>query len=101
MGFSLRVFRHFEDGEITVKEAAAKAGARQVLAVRRESGETINRPSAEEKVGPGDSVVMLLHRSEAADTGRDRESEEIVWSDALSVGIPQSPRHLSEQTHRV
>jgi voltage-gated potassium channel len=87
MGFYLRVFRHFEGGEITVREAVAKAGARQALAVRREGGETINQLSGEEKVGPGDSVVMLLHRSEAADTGRDGESEEIVWSDDLSVGV--------------
>lgn len=87
LGFSLRVFRHFDEGAITVREAVARAGARQALAVNRGSGETVSRPTGDERVGSEDSVVMLLHRSEAPGTGNERESEEIVWSDDLSVGI--------------
>jgi voltage-gated potassium channel len=87
MGFSLTVYRHFEDGDIRVREAAARAGAVQVLSLRREDGETVNQPAGDEKVGSGDSIVMVLHRSDAAGAGGERASEEIVWSDDLSVGI--------------
>jgi voltage-gated potassium channel len=86
MGYSLRVFRHFEGGEITVREAVAGAGALQALAVRRGNGETVSQPTGDEIVGREDTVIMVLHKSDDA-AGEEQGSEEIVWSDDLSVGI--------------
>ncbi len=88
MGYYLRIFRHFEDEDITIGDALTKLNALRAVSLKRSDGEEINDPPRDAVIGKEDSALMLVKITDT-DTESDvpQERKKYEWSEELSVGV--------------
>ncbi len=84
MGYSLKIYSHYETEPIKISEAMDKTHAINALVLHRQNGEDIENPTGELEINKGDSVLMLVHK-----TGSSCELQNTIkWSEDLLLGIP-------------
>jgi len=91
MGYSLKMYRHFDQMDITVEDTLKKTEADTALKIQKSDGRIIEHPARTEKVQKNDSVLFLVKDMEDLEND-DRQivTEKpplIEWSEDLSCGI--------------
>jgi len=88
MGYYLKIFKHFGNGKITIREALEKADALYVAALRTQDGKILERPSLDTEITKSESLVLLVQKKKdiPQSTGA-RTDKEITWSEELRTGI--------------
>lgn len=84
MGYSLRIFPHYEDQVIKISEAMQRTQALNALVLHRKDGTDIENPAENLEIEHGDSVLMLVRNSGASCELHNN----IKWSEDLLLGIP-------------
>lgn len=84
MGYSLNIFSNYEDKPIKVSEAMQRTQALNTLVLHRKDGTDIENPQGDLEIKHGDSVLMLVRKSEA----NCELQSKIKWSEDLLLGIP-------------
>ncbi|WP_419779631.1 bacteriohemerythrin [Maridesulfovibrio sp.] len=84
MGYSLRIFPHYDSNPTTIGEVKAKTGAINALVLHRADGTDIENPTDDMKLDYGDSVLELVKKDGVC---CDLNSD-IKWSEDLLLGIP-------------
>lgn len=84
MGYSLRIFPHYEDQVIKISEAMQRTQALNALVLHRKDGTDIENPAENQEIEHGDSVLMLVRNSGASCELQNN----IKWSEDLLLGIP-------------
>ncbi|ACS80005.1 bacteriohemerythrin [Maridesulfovibrio salexigens] len=84
MGYSLRIFPHYDSAPTTVAEVKGKTGAISALVLHRADGTDIENPSDELELNYGDSVLELVKKDGACCELQNN----IKWSENLLLGIP-------------
>lgn len=88
LGYYLRIFRKFGDGELTVGEVLDTENAIKAIALRTEMGEEILEPGVKAKLPKNSSLVLLVKSGDSMPVKLDSSSKEmIVWSEELMIGI--------------
>lgn len=88
LGYHLKVYRNVTASPIAVADALGETKALRALALQREDGTAAADPLPDDRLAPGESLVLLLH--ERTDSGPEvpsAEGEETGWDSSLSVGI--------------
>ncbi len=89
MGYYLRIFKLFDDRNITISEALTKADALYAVALKTGDGEIHEMPSRDMEITKNDSLVMLVKKIKNIPQPDVSQKEiGITWSDNLSIGIP-------------
>nr|WP_169433124.1 bacteriohemerythrin [Maridesulfovibrio zosterae] len=84
MGYSLRIFPHYDENPLKVSDAIQRTQALNALVLHRQDGTDIENPNGELKIVHGDSVLMLVRNSDPA----CKLQSKIKWSNDLLLGIP-------------
>lgn len=84
MGYSLRIFPHYDSTPLTVADIKEKTGAINALVLHRADGTDIENPADELELNYGDSVLELVKKDGAS----CELQTNIKWSEDLLLGIP-------------
>lgn len=84
MGYSLRIFPHYENEQTTIGAVKEKTGAINALVLHRTDGTDIENPTDDMELNYGDSVLELVKK----DSTSCKLQNKIKWSENLLLGIP-------------
>lgn len=104
MGYSLKMYKHFKEDSTTIENILNSTQASQALKIQRLDGQEINKPSINEEVLKGESILLLIHDESEEDLLDKLEANEnkaieqekpkvqgytlYTWDDSYSLGIP-------------
>jgi hemerythrin-like metal-binding protein len=94
LGYHLKMYRSYSETPIPVSQAKQEAHAASAVALRRESGETIENPDDATLLQRGDHLVCIVNLGAAAPASD--ASEQFAWSDEYLVGVD-----AIDEEHRV
>lgn len=84
MGYSLRIFPHYENEQTTIGAVKKKTGAINALVLHRTDGTDIENPTDDMELNYGDSVLELVKKNSTS----CKLQNKIMWSEDLLLGIP-------------
>jgi voltage-gated potassium channel len=84
LGYTLRLFRWYNDEPISVGDALGKISGVQAIALKTHRGDLTDNPLPEAMLEKDDSLVVLVNESGAPAVSRGRLS----WDESMSVGVP-------------
>jgi len=84
LGYSIEVYEHFDDNEITVNEIINKTSAVNAVGIINLDGTVVTDFSKDEKAHK--SVILIIN-SNAEKTSGETKNKQMKWSSLFSVGI--------------
>ncbi|MEN8905132.1 MAG: potassium channel family protein [Clostridiales bacterium] len=60
MGYSMKIYHHFENKSITIKEVIKKTNALQALFLRKSNGLEVDKPKNDLKINRDDNILVLV-----------------------------------------
>ncbi len=88
MGYTLKIYNHFNDEEITVADVKKRTGAESIPVLKKMDNTVLNNPSPDTVLEKNDSLLLLVNDSEKSKIfSLGSKTSLFDWSDDYNTGI--------------